>query len=582
MFVAWLERLTWLFLLAPWVPFALGWLRPWLALPLLLALAVSLRATARAGGEEPAPAPPPSPAAVAAVIALAFLWVGLSGAGGWGYQNPDWDKHNAILADLVRQRWPPLYYAIPTDPAGVSPLLYYLAYYLPAALVGKLAGWQAANQALALQTALGASLALLWFCLASGGVRLWAALLFVLFAGLDVAGAALMGFTPVDGVEHMEWWAVDRAGGRTAPHFFQYAAHTSHLFWAPQHALAGWLATALVLQRIARGTMAGVALAIAAVAIWSPFVSLGLLPFAAAGLWLTRARGAFSLANLAAPPLMLALAAAFFATSQNPAPREWLFAAAGIADWPKLWMLWIFEFGLYAIFCRRARAGERSERVLYWTAIAALLLLPLYRIGRYNDFTMRAALPSQFVLCACIARELLARRWTADSRVLLALLLLGTFLPLNEIARSFHRRPNAPTAEAQVLSVRALPPLDFARQYMGYGDSFFWRTAAAPLPRPLALAAGGDPLSYPLALDAPVEDALLLVRRARPGATASAALDGAAFVAAREMARPKRSWPPFIDEIPLGRIEAGTHVVTVAGVEPGEAPVVLLAPSPYR
>ncbi len=54
----------------------------------------------------------------------------LSGIGGIGFQHYDWNKHNAILSDLVRESWPVgyTYYGRPVA------LVYYIAYYLPAAL----------------------------------------------------------------------------------------------------------------------------------------------------------------------------------------------------------------------------------------------------------------------------------------------------------------------------------------------------------------------------------------------------------------------------------------------------------------
>ena len=47
-------------------------------------------------------------------------------------------------------------------------LTYYVAYYLPAALVGKIAGWTAANVVLFAWSATGAALAFLWLVVLSG------------------------------------------------------------------------------------------------------------------------------------------------------------------------------------------------------------------------------------------------------------------------------------------------------------------------------------------------------------------------------------------------------------------------------
>jgi hypothetical protein len=67
-----------------------------------------------------------------------FLWVALSGIGGFGLQNWDFNFRNAVLHDLVDYSWPVVY------PQGRI-LLYYFTYWLPAALAGKIFGWFGAN-----------------------------------------------------------------------------------------------------------------------------------------------------------------------------------------------------------------------------------------------------------------------------------------------------------------------------------------------------------------------------------------------------------------------------------------------------
>ena len=67
------------------------------------------------------------------------------GAGGFGVGTYDWaNKHNLIFADLVRFSWPVVYHGEGTPSSGLM-LVYYVGYYLPAALVGKVMGWHAGN-----------------------------------------------------------------------------------------------------------------------------------------------------------------------------------------------------------------------------------------------------------------------------------------------------------------------------------------------------------------------------------------------------------------------------------------------------
>src|SRR5215472_16421091 len=121
----------------------------------------------------------------AVTICLAVsVFVGLNGVGGFGVQTSDWLKHNAVLSDLINQSWPVAY----RTSAGEIALSYYVAYYLPAALVGKLYGWAAANIALFVWTVFGGVLAVLWLAILTRA-PVWLCLLgFVFFSGLDVVG----------------------------------------------------------------------------------------------------------------------------------------------------------------------------------------------------------------------------------------------------------------------------------------------------------------------------------------------------------------------------------------------------------
>jgi hypothetical protein len=62
--------------------------------------------------------------------------IALSGIGGFGYQHYDWDKHNAVLSDLVHESWPVGY----TDYGHPVALVYYIAYYSARRAGGKTLG----------------------------------------------------------------------------------------------------------------------------------------------------------------------------------------------------------------------------------------------------------------------------------------------------------------------------------------------------------------------------------------------------------------------------------------------------------
>ena len=287
----WLRCATLLFLTVPLGLFFAGWLRWPLAAAECAALAAAVWRD-RAGTDPAGVQPAAETAGVSwrglflmLVLPAAVLTL-LSGAGGWGAGDSDWLKHDTILRDLLVRPWPVTY------ESGHGPVLlvYYVTYYLPAALLGKLTGgsWTVASQTLALTTFLGVVLAGGWMValarrggraagrgLPATGMALVAAAVFFGFSGLDVLGKMAVNLffhLPVfyGDWSDIEWWA----------QFAQYSSNAATVFWAPQHAFGGWLTTALALDDWDRGRgpegrgVFYVALALA----WSPFAAVGLLP----------------------------------------------------------------------------------------------------------------------------------------------------------------------------------------------------------------------------------------------------------------------------------------------------------------
>lgn len=145
---------SYVYLVLPYLIFFFGWLKWWLAAPtvalLVLASASAVRNVRR---RDLSPERQQQDAVVSWRQLLLLLAVGLllsllSGAGGYGAQDIDYPKHNAILKTLVRQPWP----VDVASPKGSFPLVYYLAWYLPAGLLGRLAGWHAENDVKSLWT----------------------------------------------------------------------------------------------------------------------------------------------------------------------------------------------------------------------------------------------------------------------------------------------------------------------------------------------------------------------------------------------------------------------------------------------
>lgn len=501
------------YLALPILIFCAGWLTPVWAVVAIAALAAALFGASRwvgraargeAPGEEAAQVTP----LVLVVYALVCgLWLYLAGVGGYGFQDSDWIKHEALLKDLIREPWPVLYQVY-----GVSTaLVYYLAYYLPAALIGKWGGWDAANLALFGWTWLGLMLAVLWFGLLIRSLSLRALLLFVIFAGLDAIGYLLTGPPEWLQLRHLEGWSTLN---------LQYSAVASSLFWAPQHALPGWIGAGLMLYLLEGRGVGLTLLPPALTALWSPFVALGLLPFTVAGFfsaeggWRTRIRQAGALPNVGAL-VMCGVIGLFYAAKLLPlapflvseTPQGLILAGAPggwLAGFDALAVFALLEFGLYAALAlailRTTPDWARPERVIFWTMVATLCALMIYRYGINNDLAMRASIPALFVLAVLVGRALLAEQGSRRLRWALGVVLvIGALTPFYEFARHIvpFWQPDAPwtakaTEKREGIVELFLDDSERLAQYTGSIQAPFFRYLAKPIPTPSADA----PMQY--------------------------------------------------------------------------------------
>ncbi len=180
---------------------------------------------------------------IAAVILLVLLWTGLSGVGGYVWQNADHPVRNELFALLVEQKWPlvrEVDYVSASGTAGtqVRGLVYYTGYWLPAAVVGKLAGLAAGQAAQYLWAVTGILLMYAWICIGRRKLAVWPLTVLILFSGLDALGVLLTcpeGIT-VFGDVHLEAWAP----------YYQFSSMTTQLFWVFNQAVPAWLLAALV------------------------------------------------------------------------------------------------------------------------------------------------------------------------------------------------------------------------------------------------------------------------------------------------------------------------------------------------
>jgi hypothetical protein len=434
-----LDRIVIAYLVLPLVIFLAGWLRVWAAVPLLLCVAYALRpllAALSAAAKFPI-----TPLQLTVAVAAGCGWTVFGGTGHFLYANFDWHLRDAVLHDLVASPWPVGYGLLD----GKESLLRApVAFYLPAAIIGKWAGLLAAHYAMAVWTAIGASLFLLQV-LSLVPSRLSVALpvvaVIVLFSGFDILGSLLNVPRFVflwDSARHLEWWAGS----------YQYSSMTTQMFWVPNHALGGWLLIGMLFRdRLGRGPCAVSILPVlvVAIALWSPLAAIGLVPFVIWKVIASATRDGYASVldpRVWAPALPVGLVVAAYLTLDAGAIHRSLeIGASGLAfddlamDFLRLAQFFLLEAGILGIAILAIRRS--SQTVL---ALIVLALLPMVNFGPGNDLVMRSSIPALTVLAIAASLALFGdapSNATRKKKIMLGCLLaIGAVTPFTEFARA--------------------------------------------------------------------------------------------------------------------------------------------------
>lgn len=381
------------------------------------------------------------------LAALALIWACFGGTGHFFYANTDWTTRDSVYADLTFTSWPPMYSTLAEYPIILRSAI---GYYLPPALISSYFDISWAPVILTLWTALGVFLFLVLLPLPRhlGKALAVASLCVVGFSGADILGSILLhGHLPIFPLP-LEWWAP-----------WTYTSLTAQLFWAPNHALALWLGTALYFRyRNAPGLILLSLLALPLLLIWTPFAIIGLLPL----LILSLMRQRLSLWRVirAIPPiywlafgvlsylilryLSLSAVPPTMTTTGTELPPSigpslpWNPISVSDDSMRAYGAFVLLEFLLLVIVMWPGIATAIRPELILATLILAVL--PVFRLGPSNDLLLRASTPSLVLLLLLILdshQKGNFREWGLGRTIALASLLsIGALTPLAEFARA--------------------------------------------------------------------------------------------------------------------------------------------------
>lgn len=499
------EAATLVYLTLPFLLFVIGWVTLPVSLPatalVLLGIYGAVRVPRRTArdtvgrSDAGAPVGPGRAVQMAMVLAVVTGVVVLSGVGGYAFQYIDYVRHNSFLRDLIEHPWPLAYSETgPRNEPGM--LAFYLANSLTPAAVGKVLGWSAANHFSVIWAILGVFLAVCWFLRVVGTTSLVYAILFLFFGGLDIVGhLVLLGwYRAVSPYKPLsEWMATYMLSSRDARQllggiFWLTPSNMHMLYGAPQHAFACWLGTLLILyDGLWRRSCDRTVFVWASTLLWSAFTFVGMLPFVLVAIVVSRGRGLVNFQNVVAAGVILGLTVLFVSSNNQEYVRGWLWEYQDILrTWPLLVLFYIVEFGVYLVLCPTVdSAFVRAQRLWLWTAVAALIALPWYHLGQWNDFSIKSSFPALVVMQVFLAatlKEVHTRRQWRRAGLLVIALLLGACGAVDDIARGIRQGFKfGPPPLTRVQHVNELEPKALAAQLFSKGDSVFWRVLAKPV-----------------------------------------------------------------------------------------------------
>lgn len=406
-----------IYLALPYFIFFLGWLKLPIGIILSIVLLIGLYIFAK---NQPKNIFSQAPLfQLICCILVVLLWVLFSGAGGFGYQNHDYYKHNSLLKDLTIQHWPVSY----NLEAGQKYLSHYLAYYLPGPGLFHALGWKYVNLANFFLTLSGVFLSIFWLLRFVGKFSFWVVLIFIFGSGAHIFvllyenGGNITSLV-ADNINNHKYlfWLNCLNINKEPINTINFMSVSDMLYWGPQHAIGAWLAVGLLLNDWMDKNIKFAPFYISLVAFWAPLVLVGLAPILLFVLVNEKFKGVFNLINMIIAPIIFSVIALFLTSIKvTELTQHFIFhdrSSMGISLANQVFAYLYFILVEVLIWWAPAyfvlqKTAMKKYNGLFWVVLALLITIPLFRYGQWNDWCTRASLPSLYILYCMMAMAIL-------------------------------------------------------------------------------------------------------------------------------------------------------------------------------
>jgi len=432
----WLDKLmthvAYFYIITPFLLFCYGWLRWYYALGMTIVLVVSYLLSIKSTKEFIKTDVRKHTGKIIAALAIIIIIVFFSGIGEYSYQVEDHQFRNSMLHDLVTHKWPFRLNERGDNAYLGRPVLYiyYIEYWFPAALVGKLLGWKAANFFLYLWTVIGVTITFYFLCRYFKRFSLRVLFIFFFFNGLYLI-VSFFKFPVVSVItSDYQLWSGD---------MLLAGSSIDSLFWIYNQIITPWIIIIFILNNLPKQN---IFFLYALCYLHGPFTFIGFFPFLAIILikdlfakqiipqpFIQRILPYLSFQNLVAAPLILLVGYLFLSGSTSV--QTLFFEHVRLIKYAAFISV---SFGIIALLL----FNKYKKEPLFYATVIMLSVLPLVGMGNIQPFTFcaRVSLAPQFILMLLTAKFVLEEGNILLKKLVVTYLILGTIEPALELGRS--------------------------------------------------------------------------------------------------------------------------------------------------
>lgn len=370
---------------------------------------------------------------IAVILVIIIAWVVFAGVGGFIWQNT-WDHkfRNALFMDLVNFDWP----VIQDD----KTLCYYLGFWLPAAIVGKLFGIHAGYLFQTIWAVIGVAIAFGLICQYLKKIKIVNIIILIFFSGLDIFSFLIFSGLPLD----IAWLSVFQGQHmELILNYFNSSSNTTLIFWLYNQIIPFWVGIMLLLNQ---KNSKSIVLIFALMMLFSPFPLVAVAPIIVYMVFrkqaddvsnknifnyiFTKIKFACTFENISA--IFLVIIIGFYLKSNIAVGKIGLLEIN--LDVIIRYLCYIFfEFIVYLIFIYKRHRKDCFLNIL----IITTFLLPFITLGDGYNFAARTCIPLAFYIMLLIMKDLQDNNVSNKIKIgIVIILCLGSITPFSEMIRT--------------------------------------------------------------------------------------------------------------------------------------------------